>query len=161
MQFHKAYILLGSNMGRRKEFLQKAAALIAKHCGNILQLSSIYETAAWGNTHQKSFLNQVLVVQTKLHHDELMHTLLHIEQELGRTRKEKFDPRTIDLDILFFDRIILHSSLLTVPHPAIPNRRFVLVPMEEIAPGFVHPVYHKTIRSLLKVCTDPLAVKKL
>ncbi len=161
MQLHKAYILLGSNIGRRKDFLTRAIQHITKHCGAVLQSSSLYETAAWGNTSQRAFLNQVILIETALHQDELMRTLLRIELELGRIRKEKLAPRTIDLDILFFDTLILHSKLITVPHPAIQDRRFVLVPMAEIAPDFIHPVYHQTISTLLKACTDPLAVKKI
>ena len=130
-------------------------------CGNISNESSIYETAAWGQTKQASFLNKVVVLQTQFTADDLMKTLLQIEQELGRIRTEKYGPRTIDLDILFYDDLIYHSPIVTLPHPSIQDRRFVLIPLAELSPGKVHPVYKKTITTLLKECADELAVKKL
>lgn len=155
---HKAYILLGSNRGRRKDYLNKAKRLVAANSGAILKESSIYETAAWGKTDQKAFLNQVIVITTDLAAEKLMESLLDIEQQLGRIRTEKFGPRTIDLDILFFDDLVMKSKLVTLPHPAIQDRRFVLVPLAELSPRKVHPVYKQTISSLLKKCTDTLAV---
>ncbi|XVJ64783.1 MAG: 2-amino-4-hydroxy-6-hydroxymethyldihydropteridine diphosphokinase [Lacibacter sp.] len=155
---HKAYILLGSNRGRRKDYLKKAKRLVAANSGAILKESSIYETAAWGKTDQKAFLNQVIVITTDLAAEKLMESLLDIEQQLGRIRIEKFGPRTIDLDILFFDDLVMKSKLVTLPHPAIQDRRFVLVPLAELSPRKVHPVYKQTISSLLKKCTDTLAV---
>ncbi len=130
-----------------------------ERCGSITKESSIYETAAWGQTKQAAFLNKVIVLQTNLSADDLMKTLLQIEQELGRIRTEKYGPRTIDLDI--YDDLIYHSAIVTLPHPAIQDRRFVLIPLAELSPGKVHPVYKKTINTLLKECADELAVKKL
>lgn len=132
-----------------------------ERCGNISNESSIYETAAWGQTKQAAFLNKIVILQTKLSADELMKTLLQIEQELGRIRTEKYGPRTIDLDILFYDDLIYHSAIVTLPHPAIQDRRFVLIPLAELSPRKLHPVYKKTITALLKECADQLAVKKL
>ena len=133
---------------------------IQLHCGNITNESSIYETAAWGNTKQAAFLNQVIVIRTKLSPDDLMKKLLEIEQKLGRVRTEKYGPRTIDLDILFYDALIYHSAIVTLPHPAIQDRKFVLIPLAELSPRKIHPVYKKTIRILLKECADQLAVVK-
>jgi 2-amino-4-hydroxy-6-hydroxymethyldihydropteridine diphosphokinase len=161
MSLHKVYILLGSNQGQRRQFLKKAIRLMEERCGRIAKESSIYETAAWGQTKQAAFLNKVVVLQTNLTADELMKTLLQIEQELGRIRTEKYGPRTIDLDILFYDDFIYHSAIVTLPHPAIQDRRFVLTPLAELSPGKVHPVYKKAITTLLKECADQLAVKKL
>lgn len=161
MSTHKATILLGSNQGNRKQFLSKARKQVAEYCGNISKASSIYETAAWGNTKQAAFLNQVIIIQTKFSPDELMKTLLHIETGLGRIRTEKYGPRTIDLDILFFDELIYHSSTVTLPHPALQDRRFVLIPLAELSPRKIHPVYQKTITRLLKECADKLEVKKV
>ena len=161
MRLHKSFILLGSNQGQRKQFLQKAIEQLKDRCGTITNESSIYETAAWGQTQQAAFLNKVIVLQTQRTADELMKTLLQIEQELGRIRTEKYGPRTIDLDILFYDDIIYHSSIVTLPHPAIQDRRFVLIPLAELSPNKVHPVYKKTITTLLKECADDLAVTKL
>jgi len=161
MPIHKAYILLGSNMGNRKQFLNKSIKLIAEHGGSIVKESSIYETAAWGNTKQAAFLNKVIIIRTKFSPDDLMKTLLHIETGLGRIRTEKYGPRTIDLDILFFDELVFHSSVVTLPHPALQDRRFVLVPLAELSPRKIHPVYQKTITRLLKECVDTLEVKKV
>lgn len=158
---HKAYILLGSNRGRRKDFLSKAKKQIALHCGSIVKESSVYQTAAWGNTKQQDFLNQIIIIKTNQLPDELMKNLLHIEKELGRTRTIKFGPRTIDLDILFCDDLIYHSKTVTLPHPAIQDRRFVLVPLVELSPRKIHPVYQKTAAQLLKQCPDELEVKQL
>jgi 2-amino-4-hydroxy-6-hydroxymethyldihydropteridine diphosphokinase len=158
---HKACILLGSNMGRRKDFLRRAKQMIGAEVGGISKESGVYETAAWGKTDQQAFLNQVILVETKLLPDALMQTLLKIEQELGRIRTQKFGPRTIDLDILFYDDLVLKTKLVTIPHPAIQERRFVLVPLVELSPRKIHPVYHQTVATLLRNCTDELAVKKL
>ncbi|MBX9785600.1 MAG: 2-amino-4-hydroxy-6-hydroxymethyldihydropteridine diphosphokinase [Chitinophagaceae bacterium] len=158
---HNVFILLGSNMGKRKNFLSKAKLLIAKEAGTIARQSSIYETAAWGNTSQQAFLNQVIILKTKLQPDALMQTLLNIEEQLGRIRTQKFGPRTIDLDILFYDTLVVKTNLVTIPHPAIQYRRFVLVPLVELSPRKIHPVYEQTVTSLLKKCSDHLAVKQL
>jgi len=157
---HKVFILLGSNQGERMQYLNKAKKLVAEECGKIFKESSVYETAAWGNNKQASFLNQVINISTDLPADDLMKNLLLIENKLGRIRKEKFGPRTIDLDILFYDDLVYHSTVVTIPHPAIQDRRFVLIPLVEIAPRKMHPVYLKTVSSLLKECTDMLNVKK-
>ncbi|MBK8089004.1 MAG: 2-amino-4-hydroxy-6-hydroxymethyldihydropteridine diphosphokinase [Chitinophagaceae bacterium] len=161
MPIHKAYILLGSNMGNRKQFLNKAIKQITEQSGSLVKESSIYETAAWGNTKQAAFLNQVIFIETKHSPDDLMKSLLEIETGLGRIRTEKYGPRTIDLDILFFDELIYHSSTVTLPHPALQKRRFVLIPLAELSPRKIHPVYRKTINRLLKECADKLEVKKV
>jgi 2-amino-4-hydroxy-6-hydroxymethyldihydropteridine diphosphokinase len=161
MPAHMAYILLGSNQGHRQWYLQQATAAIAVQCGTVIKASSLYETAAWGKTDQPAFLNQVVLVAVRLAPEQLMQTLLQIERELGRKRTEKMGPRTIDLDILFYDQLICHTPLLTLPHPLLQERRFVLTPLAELAPGKIHPVYRKTIRTLLQQCSDPLPVKKL
>ncbi len=161
MSFHQVFILLGSNQGQRKQFLQKAMQQMEEQCGSIVKTSAVYETAAWGNTKQKAFLNQVMLLQTTLSPDMLMQQLLTIETALGRIRTIKYGPRTIDLDILFYDELIYHSTVVTVPHPAIQDRKFVLIPLSELAPRKVHPVYKKTVQKLLKECPDILPVKKV
>lgn len=148
-------------MGKRKNFLAKARQLIIKQAGAIYNQSSVYETAAWGNTNQQSFLNQVIIIKTKLEPDVLMQTLLNIEKQLGRVRTKKFGPRTIDLDILFYETLIIKTKWVTIPHPAIQERRFVLVPLVELSPRKIHPVYQQTVSRLLKNCGDALAVKQL
>jgi 2-amino-4-hydroxy-6-hydroxymethyldihydropteridine diphosphokinase len=158
---HIAYLLVGGNQGNRAESLQQARAWIAKEAGQIIRQSGIYETAAWGNTNQPAFLNQVLAVETALEAGQLMATLLQIEQKMGRVRQQRYGPRTIDIDILLFDNEIHDQPELTIPHPELGNRRFALIPLAEIAAQLVHPVSGKTIAHLLADCSDPLAVQKI
>jgi 2-amino-4-hydroxy-6-hydroxymethyldihydropteridine diphosphokinase len=157
---NKAYLLTGGNTGNRQQYLQESARLIASLCGKIIAQSTIFETAAWGKTDQAAFLNQALELSTALPPADLMKQLLAIEQTIGRKRAEKYGPRIIDIDILLFNNDIIDTPLLTVPHPQMIYRRFVLEPLNEIAPGYVHPVLKKTIQQLLRVCPDPLPVKK-
>lgn len=154
------YLLTGGNIGDRLQYLQQACKSIEKQAGKVLKKSAVYETAAWGLSNQNSFLNQVLLVSTPLPAEELLQTLLHIEQQSGRKRIEKMGPRTIDIDILFYNNEIITTPDLTVPHPQIANRRFVLTPLNEITPEFVHPALQKTIAGLLEICADKLEVKK-
>ncbi|MBI2730083.1 MAG: 2-amino-4-hydroxy-6-hydroxymethyldihydropteridine diphosphokinase [Sphingobacteriales bacterium] len=157
----KLILLIGGNMGDRVKHLVVAKKHINKYIGKIIRCSAYYETAAWGNTEQPDFLNQVLVVETKKMAAEVMQQILSIEKELGRVRTIKNAPRVIDIDILFYGKEIYTSETLTVPHPQIPNRRFVLVPLNELIPQFQHPVLKKSIHWLLLKCKDPLEVKKL
>ncbi|MEO7536374.1 MAG: 2-amino-4-hydroxy-6-hydroxymethyldihydropteridine diphosphokinase, partial [Ferruginibacter sp.] len=122
--------------------------------------SGIYRTAAWGNTDQPDFLNQVIIADTKLNASETLQQILSIEKLMGRIRTTRNAPRTIDIDILFFNKEIISEKNLTVPHPEIPNRRFVLVPLNELSPDLRHPVLNKSIHVLLAECADPLNVKK-
>lgn len=155
-----AYLLIGGNLGDRLAYLQKAGTLIEQNCGNIVHSSAIYETAAWGLRDQPGFYNQALALETRLTPEDLMRRLLAIELEMGRERTLKMGPRIIDLDILLMDGLTMQTDLLTLPHPALPFRRFALLPLCEIAPEYLHPVLHKTIRELLAACTDELDVQK-
>ncbi len=155
-----AYLLIGGNIGDRIENLRKTRAFIARSCGRILRESAIYETSAWGKTDQADFLNQALRVETELTPTLLLWKILEIEQELGRFRGEKFGPRIIDIDIILYNSEIINLPSLTVPHPHMQNRRFVMAPMAEIAPSIVHPILGKTMAELLMVCPDQLAVDK-
>ena len=155
-----AYLLIGGNLGNRTAYLQQAIQLIRESCGNIVHSSAIYETAAWGLTDQPSFYNQALAVETLLNPEALMQQLLQIEEQMGRQRTVKMGPRIIDLDILLIDQWVIASGLLTLPHPALPQRRFALLPLCEIAPALIHPVLHKSITQLLAECTDELDVQK-
>lgn len=158
---HTAFLLIGGNLGDRFRNLGAAARLIEEHCGDIISLSSIYETAAWGFTDQPPFLNQVLVLETALEPEVLMQELLDIEKELGRIREEKMGPRHIDIDILLLDDITWRSPSLTIPHPSLHLRRFALTPLNEVAATQKHPLLQKTIAELLTDCPDTLAVKKI
>lgn len=155
-----AYLLIGGNMGNRSEYLHQARDLIKERCGEILQSSAIYETAAWGVTDQPSFYNQALAVSTSLDPETLMQELLQIEEYMGRKRIARMGPRIIDLDILLVDGQVFSTDLLTLPHPSLPQRRFALLPLAEIASQLIHPVLHKTINDLLAECNDELDVQK-
>jgi 2-amino-4-hydroxy-6-hydroxymethyldihydropteridine diphosphokinase len=155
-----AYLLLGSNEGERVEWLQKATKLLHEQCGETIKTSSIYETAAWGMTDQADFLNMVVLLKTELPALSLLGKIHDIETSLGRQRDVKWGPRTLDIDILFFNGDIIELPELTIPHPFLHERRFTLVPLAEIAAEYVHPRLHKTIRELLAECPDKLEVKK-
>ena len=155
-----SYILTGSNLGNRPEYLQNSKKAIAETAGTIVSSSSIYETAAWGLEDQPSFLNQALEIHTVLSARELLDHLLKIEKDLGRMREEKYGPRLIDIDILFFNKDVIEQKGLTIPHPQLHKRRFALQCLNSIAPMFVHPVFSKTIETLLTECADPLDVHK-
>lgn len=157
---NKTYLLLGSNIGNSKLQLATATRLIKKNIGKVTRQSKLYSTAAWGNSNQPDFLNQVILVETKLTALQTISTLLSIEKEMGRIRTVKNAPRIIDIDILFFNKDIIQETILSVPHPEIQHRRFVLVPLNELSPNFKHPVFQQSIHHLLKICKDPLNVKK-
>lgn len=158
---HTTYLLLGTNLGNRVNQLLQAEVLISQHCGTIAQTSSIYETAAWGLQNQPNFLNKVIKVKTKLTASELLTTILQIEESMGRKRTIKMGPRVIDIDILFMQNFNhISTPNLTIPHPAIAQRRFVLTPLVELIPEYIHPTLKKTMQQLLQQCPDQLSVKK-
>ena len=156
-----AFLITGGNLGLRTANLQMAQSAIAEHCGPVIKTSGVYETQAWGYSDQPDFYNQVLCIHTRLTPTELLNQVLNIELSMGRERLIKLGPRIIDIDILFFNADIINTPLLKVPHPHIAERRFVLEPLYEIAPHFVHPVFGETIATLLDHCTDDLPVHKL
>lgn len=158
---NKAYLLLGSNMGDSRQYLATARSLIAEECGDITHTSSLYQTAAWGKTDQPDFLNQALEIRTKLNAKQLIRQVLKVEKQMGRVREEKYGARIIDIDILLFNNEIHQTPFLTIPHPEMQKRRFVLTPLAEIAAAVVHPGFIKTVADLLRECPDPLEVKKL
>lgn len=155
------YILLGSNQGNSIKQLEIATQSIAEWVGNVVQSSSIYRTAAWGNTQQDAFSNQIILVRTEKTASQVLRILLTIEDKMERIRTLKWAPRTIDLDILFYDELILEEPELTIPHPYLHQRRFTLIPMAEMAPNFLHPKLLKSISQLLQICPDQLSVEKI
>jgi 2-amino-4-hydroxy-6-hydroxymethyldihydropteridine diphosphokinase len=157
---NKLYLLLGSNIGNSKASLAKAIKQIKSNIGDVVRQSSLYSTAAWGNIKQPDFLNQVIIVETELTALQTMQTILVIEKRMGRVRTVKNAPRIIDIDILFFNKEITDENKLTIPHPQLQNRRFVLVPLNQLSPNLRHPLLKKTVHQLLIHCPDNLNVKK-
>ena len=148
------YLLLGANLGDKQHTFGLARRYVAELVGSISSISSLYETAAWGITDQPTYLNQVLAVATYLTPADVLIQTQAIEQKLGRVRTEKWGSRVIDIDLLFYDHLILETPTLTLPHLLLHERRFTLMPLIEIAPDLVHPVFKKSVYQLLASCTD-------
>lgn len=155
---NQAYLLIGGNTGNRQAYLQQARELIEQRLGSIQTQSQVYETGAWGKTDQPDFLNQVLLISTTHSPEELITNILSIEEQMGRIRTERNAPRIIDIDILFYNNEVIDQPHLHIPHKEIPNRRFVLTPLNEIAPDLIHPYLNKSIMTLLSECRDNLSV---
>ena len=158
---NSTYLLIGGNLGNRIENLAMARSLIENELGKIIKVSLIYETAAWGITKQPDFLNQVLLIKTKFSPEKMMQLILSIENKMGRVRTQKNASRIIDIDILFFNDEIISNENLTIPHPEIQNRKFALIPLNEIASDLVHPLFKQSIKNLLSTSKDKLQVKPL
>jgi len=155
------YLILGSNIGSRAMYLQTARDKIAENIGPVVRSSSIYKTDPWGYPDQAPFYNQILQFETILNAVETLKALLAIEKSIGRIRQGKWKERIIDIDILYFEDQIINSEDLTVPHPGIPHRRFVLVPLCELIPDEIHPVLKVSNANLLKTTNDILGVEKI
>ncbi len=158
MAKNEVYISLGTNLGNRTENLKMAIHAIELHLGIIIKQSSIYETKPWGKGDQPDFLNQVILIHANKRPQDCLHLLSSIEDQMGRKREEKWGARIIDLDLLYVNESIIHTDELTLPHPGIPHRRFVLAPLVEIAPDFIHPELKKNQKRLLHECQDLLEV---
>lgn len=155
------FLGLGGNMGDREAYLERTRTALEKECGVILKTSKIYETAAWGSNSDKKYLNQVIELHTHLSAQALLKKTLAIEKKLGRKRtKNRNASRTADIDLLFYNDLILKESDLELPHPRIHLRKFVLIPFCDIAKDFIHPELKKSVRTILKNCSDTLEVKQ-
>ena len=158
----KLFLLLGGNLGDKAQIFRTAQKRLEEELGSVLMTSSVYETEPWGFESEDLFWNQVLVIETSLMPEEVLVHTKSIELELGRVRKaDRYSSRRIDIDLLFYDDLVLHRPKLELPHPRMIDRRFVLEPLAEIAAGFIHPVFKQSIISLLEECSDHLAVKRL
>ncbi len=155
------YLGIGTNLGEREENLRQAITLIGEHIGDITRVSSVYETEPWGFKSETTFLNLVVIAETELTPSGLLGRILMIEAMMGRLREGVgYKSRVIDIDILFFGSRIFENKALTIPHPKIQDRKFVLIPLAEIAGDLIHPVFKKNIRELLRECKDKSEVKK-
>ena len=156
------YLSLGSNQGNRMENLEETRDFIYFNFGDIVSTSGIYETEPWQMEGAEPFLNQIVVVNSALSNAEIIREIREIEVFYARQRSpEKYLPRAMDVDVLFIDQEVISQADLTVPHPKLAERRFILEPISEITPEWNHPVYNKTISELLAICPDNLKVRKL
>jgi 2-amino-4-hydroxy-6-hydroxymethyldihydropteridine diphosphokinase len=156
---NKLYILLGGNLGDKRKVFSQARSKLNRLAGKITAQSAIYETEPWGFESDDIFWNQVLEISTHLSPEEVLVQTQQIELELGRIRKsDQYDSRIIDIDILFYGDQIIYLENLIIPHPRLQERKFTLVPLCEIAPELIHPVFQKSIRQLLDECQDKLNV---
>jgi len=156
------YLSIGSNTGNRREYLKKALQLLESGNDSIGSVSPVYETEPWGVRNQQNFYNLAVELVSELEPAALLEKIHHIEHICGRKRTvELYSPRTLDIDILFYNNLILTTDDLKIPHPLLHSRLFVLVPMGDIAPDFRHPVLGKTIRQLIRKCDDGSKVSKI
>ncbi len=154
------FLLLGSNLGDRKLHLQQAIECIEDEIAPIINHSAIYETQSWGKADSPDYLNQVILIQSQLPAQAILQSVLNIEWKIGRVREEKWGPRIIDIDILFYGDALIDEPELKIPHPELHKRRFTLQPLAEIAPDFIHPLLDKNILQLKSELNDNLIVKK-
>jgi 2-amino-4-hydroxy-6-hydroxymethyldihydropteridine diphosphokinase len=159
---NKVYLGLGTNLGDRKRNLREAIEKIEEQIGKVLNSSSVYETVPWGFEAESDFLNMVVEVETGLSPSELLKKIFEIESKLGRERtQDRYSSRVIDIDILLYDDLVVEEKGLKIPHRLMHERRFVLAPLCEIAPGLVHPMLKKSISALLDECRDRTKILKL
>jgi len=155
------FLGLGTNVAPKEAYLSEVKIAIEEEVGPIVRASSLYETAAWGKTDQSDFMNQVIEIRSQLSPIELLDTVLAIEKKMGRVRVEKWAERIIDIDLLFYGQEMIQAPRLIVPHPFISVRNFVLAPLVEIAPDFIHPLAQQSISVLYQACPDQLGVRRI
>lgn len=156
------YLCIGGNLGEREANLEEAIEFIDFNFGDVMGVSSIYESEPWGMTDVPNFLNQVIHIQSELTDKELLVEITDLEEFFGRERSSKgYVSREMDIDVLFIDQEIISTESLQVPHPRMSERRFVLEPLAEIAPEFIHPELNQSVESMLKACSDKGKVTRL
>jgi len=158
---YSVYLLSGSNLGNREAQLAACIAALDRQAGRVVRTSHLYETEAWGREGLPPHLNQALLLHTSLEPEPLLDVILRIERELGRVRREQWGIRAIDIDIIYFEDRILDLPRLVIPHPLMQQRNFVLYPLAELAPGFVHPVLQKTNETLRQESPDKLRAERI
>lgn len=159
---HQVFLSIGGNLGNKRANFDKVYTHIQNELGCIVLRSSVYETPAWGFDSEDPFWNQVLCIETHLNPSEILDNIEKIDAVFGRKRSENgYSSREMDIDILYFDDKITQTENLTIPHPLLHKRLFVLVPLAEIAPDFVHPVLKLSSLEMLRICDDKSEIKKL
>ena len=151
------YLSLGSNLGLREQYLEEAIKLIQSRIGEPVSISPVYESEPWGYSSNNKFCNCCLSVRSSLDPLKLLDCILEIEKEMGRERDEAetgYSDRIIDIDLLFYENLVMAHPRLNIPHPAIANRKFILVPLNDIAPEMIHPVSGITVKQMLQQCAD-------
>ncbi|BBA16961.1 2-amino-4-hydroxy-6-hydroxymethyldihydropteridine diphosphokinase [Blattabacterium cuenoti] len=164
MKKHDVFLLQGSNKGNKKKYLDESLILMSNELGKVVQLSSYFESEAWNMKNYSIFYNRALHLKTDFSPIDLLKKIWDIEFFIGRKKnssRKEYQNREIDIDILFYDRIIIYSFILKIPHPLLHLRRFVLEPMCEISPNKNHPIFNLTILEILGLCIDKLYVKKI
>jgi 2-amino-4-hydroxy-6-hydroxymethyldihydropteridine diphosphokinase len=159
---HQVFLGIGGNIGNKHDNFDKVYTLIKNELGTITKSSSVYETPPWGFQSEDVFWNQVLMIETEFSPFELLQKITEIEIQFGRERENgHYKSRAMDIDILYFDELVIETETLTIPHPHLPRRLFVLVPLTEIAPEFVHPQLGFTSLKLLENCGDNSDINRI
>jgi 2-amino-4-hydroxy-6-hydroxymethyldihydropteridine diphosphokinase len=162
MSKQQVYLCIGGNLGEREENLEETRMFVTFNMGDILAQSSVYESPAWQMENEPAFLNQVLLIETELSPKDLLAEIRELEEYYGRERStEAYLSREMDVDVLFYGDFVSDDPKFVVPHPRMQDRKFVLVPLREIAPEFMHPVLNKSVTQMLADCTDTAEVKEV